>query len=106
MKCYWGCGWEGTTSQYNEHYDICPAKVCPKCGSTNIFFFRVDEIECITCGHQWKRGEVVKVEEAPPAGEEKTWLIRDETLVEVEGSVEEPLETPEEVVEGERASEG
>jgi len=69
MKCPWGCGWEGTASQYSEHYDICPAKVCPRCGGTSIFFFRVDEIECITCGHRWKKGEVVKVEEAPPVEE-------------------------------------
>ena len=71
MKCYWGCGWEGTASQYNEHYNICSAKVCPKCGSKNTFFFRVDEIECITCGHQWKKGEVPKVKEEPPPEEEK-----------------------------------
>jgi ribosomal protein L37AE/L43A len=63
MKCYWGCGWEGTPSQYSEHYNICPAKVCPKCGSTNIFFYRVDEIECLQCGNKWKKGEVPKVEE-------------------------------------------
>jgi len=99
MKCPWGCGWEGTPSQYSEHYNECPAKVCPKCGSTNIFFFRVDEIQCIVCGHTWKKGEVPKVEEAPPVDEERTWLIRNKTLVETEGRVEEPLETPEEVVE-------
>ena len=155
MECPWGCGWEGTASQYSEHYAICPAKVCPKCGSRNIFFFRVDKIECITCGHQWKKGEAPKVEEAPPPEEKvvtsktfkteeefrgwlreqkltaeprpgtglfkngdrvgtysetdegievdlidaETWLIRDETYVEVEGKVEEPLETPVEVVE-------
>jgi len=156
MRCYWCQEWEGTPSEYHEHYKVCPKKVCPRCGGTNIFFFRVDEIECITCRHQWK------VEEAPPPEEEKvvpsktfkteeefrdwlrkqkltaeprprtglfkngdrvgsyfetdegievdlidteTWLIRDETLVEVEGKVEEPLETPveapEEVVEEE-----
>jgi len=94
VKCYWGCGWEGTLSQYSQHYNICPAKVCPRCGGTNIFFLRVDEIECITCGHQWKKREEVKTKETLPAEEEKTWLIRDETLVEVEGIVEEPLETP------------
>jgi len=148
MKCPWGCRWEGTAAEYNEHYKICPKKVCPRCNSTNVFFIRVDEIECITCGHQWKKGKARKVEEAP---EEKavtsktfkteeefrdwlrkqkltaeprpgtglfkngdrvgtyfetdegievdlidaeTWLIRDETYVEVEGKVEEPSQTP------------
>jgi len=85
MKCAWGCGWEGTATEYTEHYKICPKKVCPRCSSTNVFFIRVDEIQCIVCGHTWKKGEVE---------EERTWLIRDKTLVEVEGRVEEPLETP------------
>ena len=99
MKCPWGCGWEGTAAKYNEHYKICPKKVCPRCNSTNVFFIRVDEIQCIVCGYTWKKGEVPKVEETLPVEEERTWLIRDKTLVEVEGKVEEPLETPVEVVE-------
>jgi len=94
MKCAWGCGWEGTAAEYNEHYKICPKKVCPRCNSTNVFLVRTDEIECITCGYRWKKGEVPKAEEAPQVEEEKTWLIRNETLLETEGTVEEPLQTP------------
>jgi len=71
MKCPWGYGWEGSPSQYAEHYNECPAKVCPRCGSTKIFFYRVDEIECLQCSNKWKKGEAPKVEEAPPPKEEK-----------------------------------
>ena len=148
MKCPWCEEWEGPAAEYHKHYKECPAKVCPKCGSTNIFFYQKDAIECLTCGHRWKKGEVPKLEEAPPEKEKitktfktedefrawlaeqkltaeprpgtgifkngdrvasyfetkegievdlidaETWLVRDETLVEVEGRVEEPLETP------------
>ncbi|MCL6579246.1 MAG: hypothetical protein K6T73_07650 [Candidatus Bathyarchaeota archaeon] len=38
-------------------------KFVPSAGAQIFSFFRVDEIECITCGHQWKKGEVPKVEE-------------------------------------------
>jgi len=69
MECPWGCGWEGTAAEYNEHYKICPKKVCPRCNSANVFFIQVDEIECITCGHQWKKGEAPKAEEASPPEE-------------------------------------
>jgi ribosomal protein L37AE/L43A len=76
MKCPWGCEWEGLAAEYTAHYKICPKKVCPSCNSTNVFFIRVDEIECITCGHTWKKGETLEIDEAPQAEEERTWLIR------------------------------
>jgi len=77
-------------------------KFAPSARAQIFSFFRVDEIECITCGHRWKKGEIPKVEEAPPPEEKlvdtETWLIRDTTYAKVEAeeevTLEEPLETP------------
>jgi len=68
---------------------------CPDCGSTNIFYdYTVKEYRCLTCGRKWSKEKPVEEETLEEEKEEETWLIRDETLVEVEGKVEEPLETP------------
>ena len=75
---------------------------CPDCGSTNIFYgYTVKEYRCLTCGRKWSKEKPVEEETL----EEETWLIRDETLVEVEGKVEEPLETPVEEEAGEPSGE-
>jgi len=100
LTCPWGCGWKGSALDYLEHYNECPARVCPKCGSTDVFFHRKDAIECLTCGNRWPRKEVPE--------DAKTWLIRDEVFVEVEAGeemmVEKPLETPVEEEAGESST--
>lgn len=63
MKCPFGCGWEGPEEKYLQHFDKCPNKVCPECGSNNTFFLAVDKIECISCGHIWPKSK------APPKKE-------------------------------------
>ena len=73
MECPFGCGWEG--EEFSEHFNVCPAKVCPHCGSTNVFFIRVDKIECVQCKHTWP-----KPPQAPPEKEHiiKTFKTEDE----------------------------
>jgi hypothetical protein len=46
-------------------------KFVPSAGAPIFSFFELDEIECLQCGNKWKKGEVPKVEEAPPPEEEK-----------------------------------
>jgi len=70
LKCPRGCGWQGPADEYLKHYDECPARVCPKCGSSNIFFYRRDALECLTCGNRWPRKRVA-LEEKPEVEEEK-----------------------------------
>jgi len=65
LICPWGCGWKGSAIDYSEHYDECPARVCPKCGSTDVLFYRKEAIECLTCGNRWPRKEVPEAPEIP-----------------------------------------
>jgi len=65
MKCPWGCGWQGLADEYLRHYDGCPSRVCPKCGSSNISFYRKDSLECLTCGNKWPRKKVPETPEMP-----------------------------------------
>jgi len=70
LKCPWGCGWQGPADEYSKHYDECPARVCPKCGSSNISFYRKDAIECLTCGNRWPR-KMVRLKEKTEVEEGK-----------------------------------
>jgi len=65
MKCPWGCGWQGPADEYLKHYDECPSRVCPKCGSSNISFYGKDALECLTCGNKWPRKKVPETRETP-----------------------------------------
>jgi len=74
LTCPWGCGWQGPADEYLKHYDKCPSRVCPKCGSSNIFFYRKDAIECLTCGNKWLRKkfpEAPEISTEVPVEEEK-----------------------------------
>lgn len=71
---------------------------CPDCASTNVFYnYKIKEYKCLNCGRKWSKE---KPEEKIPELE-KSYLIRDETMMEVETeegvTLERPLETPEEV---------
>lgn len=80
MKCPWECGWEGPPEKYAKHYDECPNKICPKCGSTQIFFYKKDHLQCLVCGNKQKKGEIPKLKEAPPEKERiiKTFKTEEE----------------------------
>jgi len=77
LKCPWGCGWKGSAEEYSKHYDECPARVCPKCRSSNIFFYRKDALECLKCGNKWPRKEV-PVEEKPEKPAQKIFKTEEE----------------------------
>lgn len=78
MKCPWECGWEGPPEEYAKHYDECPNKICPECGSTQIFFYKKDHLQCLVCGNKWKKGEIPKLKEAPPKKEKITKTFKTE----------------------------
>lgn len=77
LMCPWGCGWQGPAEEYSKHYDECPVRVCPKCGSSNIFFYRRDALECLTCGNKWPRKDV-PVEEKPEKPAPKIFKTEEE----------------------------
>ena len=100
MECPFGCSYEG--EDLSDHFNVCPAKVCPECGSKDVFLIRADTLECLQCQHTWP-----KTQKAPPEKEEEdTWLIRDDVFLKVETEdglalIEEPVETFVEDEEGE-----
>ena len=121
LTCPWGCGWEGTASEYVEHLETCPkypeAKK-PLTHEEKVHKFLEEEAAREKAVETPVEALVEEPTEVEPSSEEaskvetsgeeaieseldpeETWLIRDETHVKVEPAdkevaVEEPLETP------------